>query len=313
MEKKWILVTGGCGAVGSNLVNKLSIDQNVIVIDNLTSGNIENINLNDNILIFRNDIRDYEIVENIFSTYTIIKVFHLAANFANQNSVDNPVLDLEVNGIGTLNLLKISNKYGVERFVYTSSSCVYGPNEAEMVENKIGNFDTPYAISKYIGECYCNFFHVNYGLKVVILRLFNSYGPGELWGKYRNVMPNFFNLAILKKPLLITGTGKETRDFTFVADIVEGIIKSSVIGEAVGEIINLGAGSSTTINSLADEINKICSNTGNIEYISRRQWDHVLHRKANTEKASKLLNWKAKTSLGEGVLLYFQWLTKNRK
>ena len=312
MIKQWILVTGGCGAVGSNLVNKLSIDQNVIVIDNLTSGNIENINQNENVILFRNDIRDYEILENIFSTYSIVQVFHLAANFANQNSVDNPVLDLEVNGIGTLNLLKISNKYGVERFIYTSSSCVYGPNDLEMVEDKVGVFDTPYAISKYMGECYCNFFYVNYGLKVVILRLFNSYGPGELGGKYRNVIPNFFNSAILKKPLLITGTGEETRDFTYVADIVEGIIKSSVTNEAVGEIINLGSGTSTTINCLAEEINKICSNTGNVEYASRRQWDHVLHRKANAEKANKLLNWKAKTKLNEGVSHYFQWLTKGK-
>jgi nucleoside-diphosphate-sugar epimerase len=280
----------------------------VIIIDNLTSGSTNNIAQSTNVKLYKNDIRDVEVLEKIFSSHNIEKVFHLAANFANQNSVDNPILDLDVNGIGTVNLLKQSQKYKVKKFVYTSSSCVYGSKDSEMSEDSIGEFDTPYAITKHLGESYCNYFFKNFGLKVVVLRLFNSFGPGELWGEYRNVIPNFFRLALNKKPLTITGTGEETRDFTFVDDIVNGIIVSADIPEAVGEIINLGAGNSTTINSMAYKINELCDNVGNIQYLPRRSWDHVLHRKANSKKAKDILNWQATTKFDDGLLKYKNWI-----
>ncbi len=182
-------------------------------------------------------------------------VFHLAALFANQNSIDHPETDLMVNGMGTLRVLLYSNRNDVDKFIFASSGCsVYGSQAPlPLKEDFVSlHLDTPYQITKLLGELYCNFFHDYYGLPVAIGRFFNVYGPGEIPGKYRNVIPNFIYWALHGQPLPITGTGEETRDFTFVEDIVEGVLRLGVIPEAVGEAVNLASGTETKIIDLAN-------------------------------------------------------------
>jgi len=213
---KTILVTGGAGAIGSNLTRRLAeLGAQVIILDDLSSGVRWNVPSLPGILFVEGDILDEVKLKRVFFERPQI-VFHLAAFFANQNSVDHPERDLMVNGMGTLRLLEYSVFTGVERFIYASSGCsIYGsesplPLREELISLHLS---TPYQITKMLGELYCNFFYHHYGLKVVKPRFFNSYGPGEVPGQYRNVIPNFIYLALQGQPLPITGTGEETRDF----------------------------------------------------------------------------------------------------
>ena len=299
LNGKNILVTGGLGAIGSYLVNKISNDNRVIILDNMSSGNLNNIKEISKIKLYKHDLRDIEIIDEIFEKYNIDIVFHLAANFANQNSVDRPILDCEINAKGTLNLLLQSQKANIKKFIYASSSGVYGSMENGMVEAKVGELETPYYIHKLLGEYYCNYFHNQYGLNTVNIRIFNSYGPGELNGIYRNVIPNFFVNAIHQQPLTITGSGLETRDFTYVGDIVDGLISACIKSKSNGETINLGSGKENKIIDLANKIITISKSSSNIVYQNRRSWDKVKNRKAIIKKAKSLLDWEPKVNIDD--------------
>ena len=224
-EGKTILITGGAGCVGSNLSRKLSEmnAEKVIILDNLSSAYEWNIPQAENIQFVNGDILNDEDLKRVFKEKPDY-VFHLAAHFANQNSVDNPEKDLMVNGIGILKVLQYSQLVGVERFVYSSSGCgVYGlESKMPFKEHDISiNLHTPYQVTKLLGELYTNYFHNLYDLPIVNARFFNVFGPGEVPGKYRNVIPNFFYWAMNGQALPITGDGTETRDWTYVEDIVE--------------------------------------------------------------------------------------------
>jgi len=217
-EGKTILVTGGAGCVGSNLSRKLSglNAEKVIIFDNLSSAYEWNIPQAENIQFVKGDILNDEDLKRVFKEKPDY-VFHLAAHFANQNSVDNPEKDLMVNGIVILKVLQYSQLVGVERFVYSSSGCgVYGlESKMPFKEHDISiNLHTPYQVTKLLGELYNNYFHNLYDLPIVNARFFNVYGPGEVPGKYRNVIPNFFYWAMNGQALPITGNGTETRDWT---------------------------------------------------------------------------------------------------
>jgi len=236
-------------------------------------------------------------------------VFHLAANFANQNSVDFPRQDLSTNGMGTLKLLEYAKNAKVERFVYASSSCVYGNKTEELREDDPEfNLDTPYAITKLLGERYTTFFHSHDKVNTVIVRYFNAYGEGEHPGKYRNVIPNFFALAMRGKPLPITGTGEETRDFTCNSDTIEGTIRTAEYDEAIGQIFNIGSGKETKIIDLAHKINRITGNTAGIDFKERRSWDYIQRRVASIEKANALLKFQPTVELADGLQSTYTWL-----
>lgn len=306
-----VLVTGGAGAIGSNLVTFLRKMQHIVtVIDDLSSGYKDNVC--DSVNFLQGSILDESFLESVFVNNKIEYVFHLAALFANQNSVNNPDKDLLVNGLGTLNVLEKSKLHNVKRVVYTSSSCVYGNMEI-MNENEplTGILDTPYAITKLLGEQYCKFYAKFHNLPVTITRLFNSYGPGEQPGKYRNVIPNFFQKATQGESLIITGTGQETRDFTYVDDIVSGLYKACFHCSQNGEIFNLGSGKPTSISELVNLINKISGNKAQIIYQPRRNWDHVLHRVAVIDKAKNFLGYAPITDIQDGLQKTFNWFSQN--
>ncbi|MBW2976393.1 SDR family NAD(P)-dependent oxidoreductase [Candidatus Woesearchaeota archaeon] len=306
------LVTGGAGAIGSNLSKELiKKGCKTVIVDNLSSGFKENIPGGCEFI--QGDIRDENVLKQAFDRSPNI-IFHLAANFANQNSVDHPELDLMVNGIGTLKLLKFSKDRGVEKFIFSSSSCVYGNKSGSLNEEGIpGRLDTPYAFSKFLGEQYVNFFNKHFGLKTVILRYFNSYGPNEYPGKYRNVIPNFICAALKGEPLAITGTGDETRDFTFVGDIVTGTLLAAEEKSANGEVFNIGSGKETQIKFLANKINGVAGNVAGIKYTERRQWDHISRRLASLEKSRKILKYAPQVGLDKGLKITIEWLKDNVK
>jgi UDP-glucose 4-epimerase len=314
LKNKVILVTGGAGVIGSHLIRKLIDDYQcyIIVVDDLSSGHDCLKDYKDVIYFHHTSILNDDMLEKIFINNKIDVIFHLAALFANQKSVDQPKEDLMVNGMGTLKILQYAHKYNVNKVIYTSSSCVYGNKDVEDKEDdyKI-NLDTPYAITKLLGEKYCDYYYNHYGVRTVILRIFNCYGPGENPGKYRNVIPNFFKNALNKRILTIYGSGEETRSYTYVEDTVEMIIRSAIIDKAVGEIINVGSDIETKTIDLANKINNIAGNKDNIVYIPRRGWDTIKRRKANIDKAQKILEYKPLVGLDEGLRKTYDWFIKN--
>lgn len=313
-EGKIILVTGGAGAIGSNLTRALAeLGAQVIILDDLSSGTRWNIPSLPGILFVEGDILDEVKLKRVFFERPQI-VFHLAAFFANQNSVDHPERDLMVNGLGTLRLLEYSVFTGVERFVYASSGCsIYGSQSPLPLREEFMSMhlSTPYQITKMLGELYCNFFYNHYGLKVVKPRLFNSYGPGELPGQYRNVIPNFIYWAIKGLPLPITGTGEETRDFTYVGDIVDGLLRAGVMESAVGQEFNLASGKETRIIDLAHMINEATGNTAGIRFVQRRKWDTKSRLLASIDKARQLIGYEPKTPLEVGIQNTIRWFRHN--
>jgi len=315
IENKKILITGGAGSIGGNLTRKLielNADQ-IIILDNFSSSYKWNVPNDLKVKLIEGDILDDEKLKWVFKNKPDI-VYHLAAHFANQNSVDNPETDLMVNGMGILKILQYTHLTGVQRFIYASSGCgIYG-NDSPMPfkeEYVSMHLYTPYQVTKMLGELYTNYFHNLYNLPIVNARFFNSFGPGEVPGKYRNVIPNFMYWAINHLPLPITGTGDETRDFTYVGDIVDGLIRMAYYEEAIGEAFNLGAGREIRIKDLAQWINELTQNPAGIEYKPRRNWDKKNRLLSSIDKAKNVLGYQPKTDFKEGLDLTYNWFTEN--
>jgi UDP-glucose 4-epimerase len=311
---KTILVTGGAGAIGSNLVRALaSLEAKVIILDDLSSAERWNVPSLPGVLFVQGDILDEVKLKRVFYERPEI-VFHLAAFFANQNSLDHPERDLMVNGLGTLRLLEYSVLTGVRRFVYASSgACVYGRESPLPLREEFMSMhqNTPYQVTKMLGELYCNFFFNHYGLEIVKPRFFNSYGPGEVPGQYRNVIPNFIYWAMKGLPLPITGTGEETRDFTYVGDTIDGLLRVGVMESANSQEFNLASGKETQILDLAHMINDLTGNKGGICFAQRRKWDTKSRRLASIEKARKLIGYEPKTNFQVGLSRAVQWFRDN--
>lgn len=312
---KTVLVTGGAGAIGGNLVRRLDAlpTKKIVIIDDLSSSYEWNIAQGPKIQFIEGNVLDDEKLKWAFKAKPDI-VYHLAAHFANQNSVDNPETDLMVNGMGTLKVLEHAHLTGVERFVYASSGCgIYGsdskiPFEEHDVSMKLY---TPYQVTKMLGELYTNYFFNLYELPIVNARFFNSYGPGEVPGKYRNVIPNFFYWAMNKKALPITGTGDETRDFTYVGDIVNGLLAMVHYEKAVGEAFNLGTSREIKIMDLAKWINELTGNKKRIVFSERRNWDKKTRLLSSIEKAKRILKYNPAMDFKDGLRKTYEWFAEN--
>ena len=300
-----VLVTGGAGAIGGNLCRRLLKEncRKVIVLDDLSSGYEENIPKSRKIVFMYGSILDDSKMKETFKDGIDI-VFHLAANFANQSSVEYPERDLNVNGVGTLKVLDYAKKNGVRKFIFASSSSVYGNTEGSVTEYK-RKFrpDTPYALTKLLGEGYVRFYNRYHNLDTVILRYFNCFGPGEWPGKFRNVIPNFIYLALNNRSLTITGTGEETRDYNFVDNAIDGTILAVESNNSTGKIYNIGSGSEIKIIDIAKIINKLTGNSGPIVYSKRRKWDRIARRLADIDKAKKELGYKPKYTVEPQIAL----------
>ena len=173
------------------------------------------------------------------------------------------------------------------------------------------NLSSPYQITKMLGELYCNFFFNHYELQVVKPRLFNSYGPGEVPGQYRNVIPNFIYWSLKGLPLPITGTGEETRDFTYVGDIVDGFLRSGIMESAIGKEFNLASGVETSIIDLANMINDSTGNEAGISFAERRKWDTKTRLLASVDLARELIGYNPSTPFKEGLENTIRWFQDN--
>ncbi len=312
-----VLVTGGAGCVGSNLCRTLleAGAARVQALDDLSAAERWNLADDSRLEFIHGSVTDSASLARALAARPAF-VFHLAAFFANQNSVEHPEQDLQVNGLGTLRVLEAAREAKVERVVYASSGCsVYGSRAPlPLKEDFVSlHLDTPYQITKLLGELYCNFFHNYHGRPVVRARLFNVYGPGEIPGRYRNVIPNFLYWALDGQPLPLTGSGEETRDFTYVGDICAGLLRCGVVPQAAGEAINLASSVEIKILDLANQINTLAGNAAGLRQLERRRWDTHDRRRASIEKAQQLLGYQPRTDFAAGLDQTLAWFQNHRK
>lgn len=317
---KSILVIGGAGAIGSNLVIALSqlVGDNgmVTVLDNLSSIKYKepwNVPPLENVMFILGDVRNDVDLKRVFKEEPEI-VYDLAAFFANQNSVDYPETSADVDIIGLIKVLEYSRLAKIKRFIFASSGCaIYGSYpKLPLSEDYVSmHLTTPYQINKMTGEMYCNFYFHHYELPIVNCRFFNSYGPGEVPGQYRNVIPNFIYWAMQDKNLPITGTGEETRDFTYVLDLVQGLVKAGYYQSAIGENFNLSAGREISILDMANLVKRVTGNNKELEFRPRRKWDTKPRLLASIEKATKLVGYKPLIGFEEGFSFNMEWFNDN--
>jgi UDP-glucose 4-epimerase len=308
---KVVLITGGAGSIGSNLtrvIGELGAKM-VIILDDLSAAYEWNIPALPNVLFVKGSITDDIALKRVFAEKPDL-VFHLAAFFANQNSVDYPERDLMVNGMGTLRLLEYCTMVRPQRFIYASSGCsIYGsaaplPLREEFMSMHL---TSPYQITKMLGELYGNFFLHHHNLNIVKTRFFNSYGPGEVPGQYRNVIPNFIYWAMRGEPLPITATDDATRDFTYVEDIVDALLRAAYFEAAIGQEMNIASGLETNIVQMAKKINHLLNNAAGIHYAQRRVWDTKKRLLASIERANMLLGYKPMMDFDTGLQNTIRW------
>jgi nucleoside-diphosphate-sugar epimerase len=312
LHPKNFVVTGGAGAIGSQLVRRLLREgaERVLVVDDLSSGYRWLLPEDSRVELVEQDVA---MLANGTPRVESPTVFHLAAFFANQNSVDHPLDDLHTNGEGTLAALLWARKNQARVFVYASAGCsiaghgIDAPIREDMPVSL--HLDTPYQITKALGEFYCNYFQAR--LATVRCRFFNSYGPGELPGAYRNVIPNFIWRALHDEPLIITGTGEETRDFIFVDDLVDGLVRAAGSPGASGLAVNLGTGIQTRVLDLAHAIIELCESRSGIRFAPRRAWDKSTHRQADISLARTAIGFQPSVQVREGIRRTVAWFRDN--
>ena len=309
LEGAKILVTGGAGFIGSELVSQLATaGASVTAIDNLVNGKRENLEevIGNNVSLEVADIRDPGAMEKFLRGADI--VYHLAC-LGVRHSIHDPEENHEVNASATLQLLELSKKFKVGRFVYVSTSEVYGTAlHTPMTEQHPTMPHTVYGGSKLAGECYARAFFDTYEFDTVIVRPFNAFGPrSHHEGDSGEVIPKFMLRAMAGHPMIIFGDGKQTRDFTFVGDTARGILLAGLSEKALGQTINLGQGKEITVRDLADKIRMVTDNAdAEIVFDDPRPGD-VLRLFADSTKAKELLDFTPKIGLVEGLEKLCQW------
>ena len=250
-----VLVTGGLGQVGSYVAERLSKKYEVVVLDNFSSSVIEK--LQGEIEVVKGDIRDLKTLTTLVKDMDII--IHCAAQISVTKSLLDPRYDLEVNALGTLNLLNVARNSNISRFIYLSSAAVFGtPKYLPIDEDHPQNPISPYGASKLAGEKYCQVFNLVYGMPVVCLRPFNIYSPRQSpENPYSGVICKFIDRVKNGKPPVIEGDGMQTRDFISIHDVVDSITLAIKKKGSIGEVYNLGTGKPTAIRELADRIIEI--------------------------------------------------------
>jgi UDP-glucose 4-epimerase len=307
-----IVVTGGAGFVGSNIVGRLLKEgARVVVLDDFYTGTEENLPAaGANLEVVRGTVTDYELVRDVVKGAAI--VFHEAARNIIV-STRNPREDYEVNIGGTLNVLLAARETGVPRTVYASSASVYGnPRYLPINEDDATNMLSPYAVSKFAGENYCKAFYESYGLSVAAVRYSNVYGTRQRPDNpYCGVIAKFFESAMGNESPRIHGDGEQTRDFTYVDDVVEATLLAGISSKAEGQVYNVGTGRETTVNQLARMIIRITGAAIEPTYVDRRDIDNIRRRVVNIEKIRRELRWVPSVIIEEGLRRTYQWLKEN--
>lgn len=327
--KRW-LVTGAAGFIGSNLVESLlKLNQTVIAIDNFSTGhqhNLDHVQASiskeqwDNLTFIQGDITDLETCQNITKEIDII--LHQAALGSVPRSIDNPILSNHHNVTGFLNMLTSAKDNGVKRFVYASSSSVYGDSqELPKVETKTGNLLSPYAVTKYVNELYMGVFEKCYGMEAIGLRYFNVFGKRQdPNGAYAAVMPKWISQILNGEDVYINGDGETSRDFTYIDNVVQANILAGTTEnqEAFGEAFNTAVGGRETLNNLYAAISKgIHKNLPKLTikepiYRDFRAGD-IRHSNANIDKMQNLLGYEPTHTLERGLEESIEWYIKDIK
>lgn len=298
------LVTGGAGFIGSNIVEELlKRGYEVRVLDNFATGKRENLKaFEKNIELIEGDIRSFHIVQKAVKGIDII--LHQAALPSVPRSINDPITSNEVNVVGTLNVLEAAREHNVKRIVYASSSSVYGDNpELPKHEGMTPNPLSPYAVSKLAGEKYCQVFSKLYGIETVILRYFNVFGPKQdPNSQYSAVIPKFIKLMINNQSPTIYGDGTQSRDFTYVANVVEANILAATKPVDTPIVLNCATHGQVTLNSLIDELNKLLNKNIKPIYTDPRPGD-ILHSFADIKMINQKINYNPVVEFKEGLKL----------
>jgi UDP-glucose 4-epimerase len=305
-----VVVTGGAGFIGSHVVDHLvQIGAEVVAIDDLSVGTEENLSeaLEGGAKLVVGDVRDSELVEReLAGAATVI---HMACDNLRASLVD-PMRTHEVNATGTLVTALAAVRNDLQRFVYVSSSEAYGTAEVSpMPESHPLNPTTVYGASKAAGELYAQGCMRTYGLPVIVVRPFNTYGPREhAAGTSAEVIPKFVSRIMSGLPPVVFGDGDQTRDFTWVAETAEGIVAATACDALVGDAVNIAYGSGVTIREVCDRLLEILDRTDlQPERAPERPGD-VRHHYADTTKAREVLGFSARTAIGEGLARYVEWV-----
>jgi UDP-N-acetylglucosamine/UDP-N-acetylgalactosamine 4-epimerase len=312
-----ILVTGGAGFIGANLVQHL-LDQpdveKIRVFDNLATGalkNIEEFETNKKFQFVQGDIRDYD--SCLLACDGIDLISHQAALGSVPRSINDPLTTNNVNITGTLNIFTAAKEKGVKRIVYAASSSTYGDHPGlPKLEDKIGNPLSPYAVTKYVNELYANVFANIYRMELIGLRYFNVFGPKQNpQGAYAAVIPLFIKAVLNNEPPLINGDGEHSRDFTFVENAVQAntLALFTKNKEAVNQVYNIAFGTKTSLNEVFEMIKEIGGSDLAPKYGPERKGD-VKHSLADISKAKELLGYHPEFDIREGMKKTFEWYRK---
>jgi UDP-glucose 4-epimerase len=306
------LVTGGAGFIGSNIVSELlKQGQQVVVLDNFATGKRENIlplMKNENLTMIEGDLRSFHIVRS--AVKGVDYILHQGALPSVPRSINDPITSNDVNILGMLNILEAAKEFGVKRVITASSSSIYGNSETlPKVESMPVNPLSPYALTKYAQERYCQIFSQIYGLETVALRYFNVFGPNQdPTSQYSAVIPKFIKLIMADKEPVIYGDGSQSRDFTFVENNVWANIQACTAPKAAGEVINIACGERYTLIDLVNMINEILGKKIEPKFEKDRAGD-VKHSLAGIDKAKEVLGYEVKVDFREGLrrtVEYFQ-------
>lgn len=296
------LVTGGAGFIGSHIVRRLVGEGELVrVVDNLSTGQSMRLKtVRDSVEFVEGDLADERVSDEVVRD--VEYVLHQAAVPSVQRSVCDPIATNRANVTATLNLLDSCRKAGVRRLIYAASSSAYGdtevlPKAEEMSPNPL----SPYALQKLVGERYCKLYYDLYGLETVSLRYFNVFGADQdPHSEYSAVIPKFITKLLAKEPLTIYGDGEQSRDFTYVDNVVEANLLALRAIDAVGHVCNIGCGARITLNELTRLLEEILGTKANVDYTDPRAGD-VRHSLADITKARHLLGYEPKVMVQEGL------------
>lgn len=307
MKNKKVLVTGGAGFIGSNLVKHLIENGNSVkVLDNFMSGYIANLEPFPSVQIIKDDVRDKSAVEA--AMHGVEVVFHLAASVGNKRSIDHPLIDAEINVLGTLQILEAARKEGVRKIVASSSAGIFGELKTMPIkEDHPVEPDSPYGCTKLCEEKLCLAYSKLYSIEAICLRYFNVYGPNQHFDAYGNVIPIFVFRMLQDEPLIIYGDGEQTRDFVHVDDVVQANIKAAD-STGISGAFNIASGEGITINNLAKMIIK-GNSSAKIEYGPERPGD-VRDSLADLSLAHQRINYDPTVNLEKGMEEYIEWARK---
>jgi len=310
-----ILITGGAGFIGSHLCDRyVKNGDTVLCLDNFMNGNLMNIR---HLLNYRNfklingDVRNFDLLEKMMRD--VDAVFHLAAQIHVDRSIIEPKLTYEINVLGTQNILEVARMYDVEKVIHASTSEVYGSAQyAPMDEKHPLNAPHPYGASKIAADRMCYAYIETYGMNICIMRPFNLFGPRQKDSGYGGAISLFTKRVLSNMPPIIYGDGEQTRDYTYIDDIIDAY-DLILNNKPIREPINFGTGEDIKIIDLANEIIELCDKTGNIKPVHVEPRPGEVQRLiANISKAKELLGWKPKYTIEEGLNKFIDWY-KNYK